>query len=199
MSTPLTAIFRIVLTYPVASLSHKVRIFCNSPDTAQPYHVIQRDTTQITFPAAAQGLWDAVRRAYPSSVLGSSVQAEFQTLNGVSWNTVETTTVASNGLATGAGTIYGEQTTINLKDTLFRPVRVLLMETNDPFNNRVTFPTNVNAGQGTALEFTSGFTVTNPPFKWAMGRGTAYLAASGTLTSVVFSSNRKVRRARGIA
>jgi hypothetical protein len=199
MAQPLIATFRMVITPLVHSFSHKIRVYVDSTDIVAPFQLINRDSTTVSFQLAVQGFWDAIRRGYLAATTGAATTAVLEQRIGTAWIPVEFATLTGNGQSTETGTEYGQQTTITLRDATFKKVKVVMLETPEPFNNRGTSVANTNSAGGVAQEFTAAHTVTNPPFDYVVGRSAQYLANTGTFVAWVSSSNRKVRRARGIA
>jgi len=200
MATTLVATGRIIIPYQVDSVfTHRIYAYVRNPQlVGAVYNVNSRttDANDTQWDWAASGLAETISYMLPiGSTFGTMI---LQLRSGSVWTPVASFTFAGTNHA--AGTLWpASQFTLSLRDTLFRRVKVVLLDANYGSLAKSTDPT---AGPAQAdnfmAQFTSAGAVGSKPYAWMVGRGNTYLAAS-PIISWVSATNRKMRRARGLA
>lgn len=198
MATPLSATGRIVLPYTVDGQVHQWHAYVRNPTvTGSTYNINTRttDSNDLDWLAAADGMAATLSKFVSSATAFGS--ALLQLRSGSVFNTVAAKTVTNGSAVSGYN--KASQLSIVMRDTLFRKVKVILLEGifSPPFH-APGYPTGDTGVDGLVKEFTSAHTVTAAPYIWLVGRGNGYLNTSPVL-GVTIALNRKVRRNRGLA
>jgi len=199
MSEPLTATARIVFTYTVAGLIHRLRHYCAYNVVLGTNQLVDRDgITTILWTLAAQYLWDKARAIFTAATVPVPPIAELQARSGLFWNPVEIANLT--GVGSHAGTYsQASQATFVLRDTLFKKLRVIYLE---PALGYVFHSVN-GGGLDTALSALAdsygGFDASaNAPYRWVKSRGDRFLAATGVSAGFTLDLNDKLKRARNL-
>jgi len=200
MSTTLAALGRITIAYQVDStFTHKLRAYVRNPQLVGSTWMINTRTTDsndLDWAGAANGLMETL--TYLMSLASLFGAALLETRSGSVWQ--PRATAAFSRTHHGSGTLQpASQFTLTLRDTLFRKVKVVVLDGIYPGLAKSTDP---NAGIGASdsfnAQFQSTYTVGGGPYTWLVGRGNTYLAVN-PVVSWVAATNRKIRRARGLA
>jgi len=200
MATTLAALGRITISYQVDStFTHKLRAYVRNPQLVGSNWMINSRTTDsndLDWTFAADGLMETMTYLLTLAALFGA--ALLETRSGSVWQPRATFTFTRTHH--GSGTLQpAAQYTLTLRDTLFRKVKVILLDDIYPGLAKSTDPdAGIAASDNFNLQFRSGATVTAPPYSWMVGRGNTYLAVS-PVVSWVAATNRKMRRARGLA
>ncbi len=197
MSTPLSALGRIVQPYTIDGLTHLVHAYVRNPQvSAGQWKINTRstDANDLNWEDAADALAESL--SYLMALATTPGTAELQTYASGIWTVRSTHSVA---LTHKAGTyIKSSQATMVLRDINFKKVKVVLIEgIPQPPSHFTTAATGFTDFDNYMKQWLSNFTVTNAPYSWQVGRGNQYLNTSG-FVGFTTSLNRKIRRARGL-
>jgi len=197
VATVLTATHRITISYIVAGSLHKYRAYCKRQDPliGDPA-VLDRDGGLITWTDAAEGLWGLVNQLYNTAVAAAS--ALFEERSGAVWLPIASATLAAVGTD---ATPYApaQQITWVIRDTAFKKIRAVWLETSQPYIGHSNTVTGLSAGVnqvGAAYQEEGAFT--NNAFRWQKSRGDNYILATGAVAGVTFDLNDKLKRGRGL-
>jgi hypothetical protein len=198
VATPLTALFRITLTYVVAGLSHKVRAYVRPVAVgAQPWVLNDRTNTPmiITWRDVALGWWLHIfAPVMTSSVPGASAVLE-QFVAGL-WQPIDFYSVVQVGLDPAPPTL-AEEATYVIRDTAFKKIRVILLETTQGYLGHSNTGMGVTGSFDVVTPYLNGATpVATSPWNWQVSRGNRYFLAAGAIAGLTLDQNRKLKRAR---
>jgi len=200
MATTLAALGRITISYQVDTVfTHKLRVYVRNPQLVGAIWTINSratDANDTYWGDAAEGLQETLTYLLSAAaIFGASL---LETRSGSVWQPRDTHGFAR--MHHGAGTLQpASQFTLTLRDTLFRKVKVVVLDGTYPGLAKSTDPAAGPASSdGFNAQFMAGATVSVPPYTWMVGRGNTYLAVS-PVVSWVAATNRKMRRARGLA
>lgn len=199
MTVILSALGRITVPYTTDGLLHKLRVFVRNPQVVGgSYNINSRplDNNDIVWTDALNDLCTAF-----SWVLGTTTafsDGVLELRSGSIWTAVATATPSFTSHKAGTGN-PGTQFTVVLRDINLKKVKIVVVEHND---NALQHAVSRSALQQTfqqnfVKEFMSDHALTNAPYVWAVGRGNQFLNTS-PLVGVTASSNRRVRRRRGL-
>jgi hypothetical protein len=199
MSQPLLATNRITVAYTCSGLQHKQRAYCiRGFDTGggEPQVTFRDGSTGLPWDAAAQGIWNATRAMMATSVAAAT--AIFEELVGLAWVPLAGVTLTGIGLAGGTPQ-PAQQASLVLRDTAFKFIRVILLETTQFYVGHS--PTGLTLGADAAAwvnDYNGAETLAGEPFQWQVSRGKRYILASGAVAGVTYDLNDKLKRARGL-
>lgn len=198
MSQPLIATYRITFSYTVLGLLHKFRAYCKPVAVGvQPWVLRDRNgaATALNWANIAFDAWrDYFANQYPPSVTGAA--AVLENFQSPLWVPLDFTTIAQAG---GSGDAINptQQSTWVIRDTAFKKIRVIWLETTAPFLGHSA------NGLGLYVESTpvthaydGTVTVDQAPFQWQVSRGDRYVLAAGSVAGLTYDQNRKLKRAR---
>jgi hypothetical protein len=199
MAAPFNATGKIVIPYTLSGQTHKIEAYVrNIQAVGGTFNINTRtaDDNDLAWEDAAAGLAGSL-----SCALGTTTTvgaAELRKKVGETWPVIATTTVTLPNTS-ASGVFYG-QFTMTLRDKLFYPVKVIVLEGNftAPFTSRdyTAFGGSVTLF---AKQWTPAWTQVNAPYNWQVGRSDQFLNATGTFIKGTACLNRKIRRARGVA
>jgi hypothetical protein len=199
MSVPLSATFRIRLEYTVAGTLHNIRHYVRGATlTGGDYNIDSRTLGEndTLWTDAADGMANAIIYAFSTDITIGSAFLEQRT--GTLWNVIAVHTVTVEPNASGATAFVGWQQTLVLRDKLFHKVKVIVLEGNyGTLKHAVALSGIPTAQQNFAKQYTSSFTITNPPFAWMVSRGNQFLD-DAAFVGYTNTSNRRTRRGRGL-
>ena len=200
MSQPLLATGRIVFLYTVQGIQHHSVAYIRG--LAQVGSVWQHnsralDANDQVWTDSVNGFFESMSYLYSSAWTAGA--ALLQQLSGTVWNPMDTASFTGTNHSASTGWASGLQSTLTLRDTAFKKMRMIAMEANYHGANKST-ATNYfgDARDSFIKQWTASYTVTNAPYIWQVSRGNRYMATT-PLISYVQAYNRKIRRARGIA
>ena len=200
MAEPLTAPYRLELRITVATLVHKLRVYCQaSPSALAPsgYYLWDRfDIADIDLTDAAQNLWDGLKPAFSAAVPAPTCLLYQR--SGTVWNPVGVG--VPTGVATGAINSNGlcGQLTVSLRTTAFHRARLNILEGNiisQAYKSTgVSGLTAILPLLATELDGTHG----DPSdiWNWARSKSTEALNDFNPVVSTTWDLNDKLRRAR---
>jgi hypothetical protein len=197
MATTLVAAARILIPYTITGLSHKIYHYVRNAQVGGSTYKINTRTTDandLNWEDAADGFAATLTAILISSTTFGAASLELR--SGSVWNPVSFHTLSAVGgssFARAAG-----QLTVTLRDTLFRKVKVVVMESSQLPVFKTRSPTGGDSELDTFIQqYLSTYTVTNAPYKWMVGRGNTYVNTS-PFVSASADYNDKLRRARGV-
>ncbi len=198
MSTPLTATWRIVQPYTIQSQTHRSVVYVRNAELSggvYKIHTRATDALDLDWALADNALVESM--SYQTPTGAAFADAVLQQLSGIVWVPIATHTPSFTDHSSGSYT-PGSQSTLVLRDTLFRKVRHLVMEGNQaaPWH-AVTLASMTTSEANYCKQFTSSFSLTNAPYNWMVGRGNTYLSTA-SLVGHTMSLNKKLRRRRGL-
>lgn len=197
MSTPLTATDRVVLTYQVLGLQHRLVSYCSqgAPISGEPSLITRDGSSTIVWNLLAQFQWEVLRSLLDPSTPPASAQLE--TRSGIIWNPVSGQSLLHNGAAGGSS--EASQLTVVLNDTAFKKIRVIAMEPSLGYAGHS--PSGIGVSGPIDAFVLAYTTMTDPdcPFEWVKSRGDRYILSSGACRGATLDTNDKLRRARGLA
>ncbi len=196
MSQPLIATGRLLWTYTYSGITHKLIAYVrNVQAVGGSWNINSRttDANDLLWTLAAEALEQSVSYLLANSVAGGDVL--LQTLAAGVWNTLATySPVTSHAVGT---TVPVAQSTMVLRDTNFKKVKVVVMEPNQAAPQHWVSPLGGDANMDNfTKQWMSTFTVSNAPYNWQVGRGNQYLSTSPFI-GITVTLNKKLRRARG--
>lgn len=200
MAQPLLATGRIVFLYTVQGIQHHSIAYVRG--LTQVGGVWQHnsrtlDANDQIWTDSVNGFFSSLSYLYSGS--WSADAALLQQLSGTVWNPLDSATFTGTNHSTGSGWASGLQSTLTLRDSAFKKMRVIAMEANFPGAYKSTSTNYFGDGRDDFIkQWTASNTVAHAPYIWQVSRGNRYTAAV-SLISYVQAYNRKIRRARGIA
>lgn len=199
MATPLVAAYRITLNYTVAGLAHKWRGYCKPNAVgAQPWSLITFNSLFVdTWVASIQALWSQLCNfAFTTDVAPATAQLE-QNL-GLLWVPLDFTLLTGSGTNTPPATLAQQYTAV-VRDTAFRKMRVVLLETAMPYLGHSSSGVGLGTlSDNTTQAWSGAITSAAYPFQWQISRGGNYILRAGAIAGVTFDQNRKLKRARHV-
>lgn len=200
MSQPLVATGRIVFLYTVQGIQHHSIAYVRGltqVGSVWQHNSRTLDANDQIWTDSVNGFFEGMSYLY--SAAWSADVALLQNYASGVWNPLATATFSGTNHSTGSGWASGLQSTLTLRDSAFKKMRVIAMEGNFPGAYKST-STNYfgDARDNFIKQWTSSYTVTYAPYIWQVSRGNRYTAAV-SLVSYVQAYNRKIRRRRGIA
>jgi len=197
MATPLAVTDRIQIKYIIQGLPHVARFYVIVDGSVGPGELLAKrgGGGGLLWTDAAQYTWEVMKSVLLSSTTSAEALAEH--LDGVSWNPVDSYTCTGAGLQSVVN--LAEQVTMVFRDQAFRPVKFVLLETNQGYAGHDVDGSGLSAAlHNINLAFT---TDVDPaaPYNWMRGRGGSLLANTGASVGVTLDSNDTLRRARGYA
>lgn len=197
MATPLSATARIVLPVVSGGKTHTYRAYVrNLQLVAGVWTVNSRavDANDMSFPAAAQGMWDALSYVFATGT--ANPVARLEELDGVTW--VIRDTFATAGAHQSGSVVLASAAILSLRDQTFLPVKVEVLDTVlTGLQNYESPPSGTSAEAMIVKQYTADFTVTAAPFQWQVGRSNQFLADS-PFVSFVVAPNRHLRLIHGL-
>lgn len=194
MSTVLVASWRITIPYTVTGQNHKVHAYARIATTTPSFGLRHRDlTTVIPWTDAA----DQFNRYFGDAFLPAAATwgtVLLEQLVGSLWQPQATHSVT--GTQTGT-TIPASQVTVVLRDTTFKKIRLVALDTKyQPPIRWANLPTGTVIDNN-LVEWTGAYTDTASPFLWQVGRSNNFLQAD-PIAGISVDLNDKLRRARGL-
>lgn len=201
MSEPLTAEYRLELTYTVPNQIHKIRHYCEaSPSVlaASGYFLFDRGgIADIDAGAAAQKWWTALLPLFHTSVLAPSWILHHRV--GLAWNPV------TAGVVTGAGSSgttpnYASQFTISLNTDDFKRIREIILE-QSRFVAAFKYVgyANLHSNAPAIADWLTGADADGEDgHQWVRSKNKKMLHATAPIVSSVYDLNDKVRRSRSV-
>lgn len=200
MSQPLLATGRIVMPLTTSGLTHAYHAYVRNIQVGgSTYKVNTRttDSNDLNWETAAQAFFSATSYLSATDQGVSGLILLQQLVSGV-WQTISTYT-PSGGFNGGGSVQPASQYTLWLRDSAYKPMKVVMLDTNQTPPQHFTIITGGDAASDNFVkQWLSTYTVTSAPYIWQVSRGDRYINTSAFVGSTV-TLNRKVRRARGLA
>jgi len=198
MAYPRIATGKIVLPYTVSGFLHRVHAFVRNPQAVgATWNINSRatDSNDTDWKNAAEGYWLSFSYLLPAAIAAPT--AEFWTKVGAIW--ILQDTVLCTGTNGAGSSILTEELTATFRCVNGKFLQVDVLEGNSdvPLTSR-----SLSAIGGTyqngLKQWTSGHTVTDAPYGWAVNQDTSYLATA-SFVKLTTSFNRHLRKKRGLA
>lgn len=199
MSVVLAATAKLVFQYTVDDLPHKLQTYMAYNDVLGQHQMVDRDgITTVLWTVGAQYLWDKFRQGYNSTDVSSPASVSLFHRSGSLWNLVDVSALTGVG-ASGSATSPAQQFTWVLRDTAFKFVRFLALETIGGYVGHYPVGIGGTSWLNNITYMLSGAdTDASAPYRWLKSRGDRFLAATGTVAGLTADSNDALRRARGL-
>lgn len=199
MATPLSAAYRITMTYRVNSLVHKLHVYVRLTSTVDPFTVRLSDASSISIDDAFESMANSLQYCLGMNASLSAVdEALLEHLVSGSWLPLKAVpnpaTASPNSINIGAGFQY----TAIFRGTGAKKVKIVVIE---PGIATLAHSAAITAGGGAVAAY--NYAWTNPitpstvqPDLFMVGRDNNYITSfqMGTV-----ATNRRARRRRGLA
>jgi len=205
MAQPLIPTHRLVMVYPTSGLLHRAVKYCLPVPGGVPgaFSLIDRTGGSVLLSEAATGFADAFGFLIGK---GGAVNITFEQLVTLTqWQVLDSFIQTPQQGPTLANNSLGQQTTAVLRDTAAHEVKVVCLEGAAAYVGH----TNTNLGLGVNVQgfvdahigniSDDGAATGIYPYKWEVSRSAKYIAEFSAVVGVTLSTNRKVRRRRGLA
>lgn len=197
MATPLTATYRITMTYTPSPLTHKWRGYVKPVAAGpQPWSLTTFDGLSVdTWVASIQAWWN-VLRTFMYDTTTPAPDAVLEQHAGLLWVPLDFAALTGAGTL-GVGNAAAQQTTIVVRDTAFAKMRIVLLEPNQPYLGHSSTGLGLTAGAtAIANEYNGVANTPADPYNWQVSRGNRYVLRAGAISGLTFDQNRKLKRAR---
>jgi hypothetical protein len=200
MPQPLLATSKLSFNYNIKGFAHKLDCYMAYNDVLGQHQMVDRDgITTVLWSLGAQYLWDKFRAVLLSTDVPSPATVTLLKRVGAIYNVIDVATLTGAGSGGGA-TQYGNQSTWVVRDTAFKFIRFIQLENIGAYVGHYLGGLGAGTGFNAISAMLSGSdTDPSAPFRWLKSRGDRFVAASGTVIAMTFDTNRKIRRARGLA
>lgn len=202
MSTPLVATWRIALTYTVSGLTHKLHLYVKMTSTVSPYTVRLADASSISDANAIESLANSLNGCLGNFGSASLVTTgELQQLVSGAWLPRTTISNPVTSALNGNSPATGYQYTGIFRGVGPKKVKVVVIE---PSVGVLSHSSVIANTPGTVQNLNYAWNnpispATEAPITFIVGRDNNYLADPGTFQAGTITSNRRVRRRRGLA
>lgn len=200
MSTPLTAVSKLEFKYDIRGFTHRINMYMAYNNILGQHQMNDRDgITTVLWTVGAQYIWDLLRVLYTTMDLTVGAQLSLFDRSGLFWNLVDVAQLTGVGTL-GSGVAVAHQATWVLRDTAFKKLRFVVLETLAAYVGHSQDGTTLGTPFNNVTGSLSGGDVSaNAPYRWMKSRGNRFLAATGVVAGLTFDVNDKLKRRRGLA
>lgn len=199
--TALVATHRITVSYADASQVHVIRAYCKPANmSATPPTIHHRNgSTTFSWVLAAQHLFSMIANILDNDFSPGGALLEENVVGTDTWTVVDTASLTGTG-ALGSGTLPASQYTLVVRDTEFRKIRVVVLDTAKHYTGHSASGLGIDTDTDTVANEYNGANASDDdsPYNWQVSRKNLFVKAVGAVAGGTYDLNDRVKRDRGL-